>query len=82
MIRRFCAIRFNPVNTAGEGMALSHMAELALWEEGRCKCPRCGKYRKRSDIPDQPTYITAVFDGVEAHIHTAPGCKYCLGEDE
>lgn len=50
-------------------------AELSLWDNsGRCRCPRCGKYRKREDIPDQPTTIVLS----HATISVAPACGSCL----
>lgn len=61
-------------------MSLGYIAEMSLWDEsGRCKCPCCGKFRKRSDIPDdQQTSITSVSSEVVSHVHISPSCKYCL----
>ena len=65
-------------------MALSMMAEMALYDvNGNCRCPRCGKYTKRENIPDQPTGVTVNVGGGLARIHIAPMCNRCLnGGDE
>lgn len=60
-------------------MPLTHMQELALYDaNGRCRCPLCGKYRKRADFPDQPKATTAQFPGGYAIVHLEPGCRECL----
>jgi len=62
-------------------MALSIMAEMTLYDaNGNCRCPRCGKYTKRENIPDQPTSRTVRISGMVAHIHTVPMCNRCLSD--
>jgi hypothetical protein len=54
-------------------------AEMSLWDNGRCRCPRCGKFRRRQDIPnDQP--ITVSLSSVTMRV--VPGCRECLGQGE
>lgn len=60
---------------ADDAPRLSMRAEMSLWDiNGRCRCPGCGKYRKRSDIPDQQT--TACGGGMI--ISLLPVCRTCL----
>jgi len=60
-------------------MALSYMQEMCLWDEhGNCRCPYCGKYRRREDIPDQPGHVEFGDDNVRGHLHIAPACRWCL----
>ena len=62
-------------------MTLSMMQEMGLYDEhGRCRCPGCGKFRKRSDIPDQAWSIR-LGPGV-GHMEVAALCFECLREDE
>ena len=56
-------------------MALSYMQEMCLYDRnGNVRCPWCGKYRKREDIPDQDAHA-GLRDG---HINMLPACKWCL----
>ena len=60
-------------------MTLSMMQELAIRDDkGRCKCPHCGKYRKRSDFDAQAGHIP-IGDGkrITGHVHVGPACRYC-----
>lgn len=60
-------------------MPLTYMQEMALYDErGRCRCPLCGKYRRRSDIPDQPASVTVGNSEVRVTVHVAPGCRECV----
>ena len=64
-------------------MTLSMMQEMGLYDEhGRCRCPGCGRFRKRSDIPDQQGHFEFGSGPIRGHIHVAPLCFKCLGEDE
>jgi len=61
-------------------MPLSMIQEMGLYDEnGRYRCPGCGKFRKRSDIPDQQGHFD-ILPGF--HINLAPLCVKCLREDE
>jgi hypothetical protein len=65
-------------------MALSMMQEMSIHDaNGNCRCPYCGKYRKRSDFDDQPGNIP-FGGGVNGtgHIHVAAMCRYCWDEGE
>jgi len=58
---------------------LTMMAEMSLWDDdGRCRCPCCGKFRRRSDIPDDQQTATRTTGSVVAIIHLAPACFRCL----
>lgn len=60
-------------------MALSVMQEMAIRDiNGNCRCPFCGKYRKRSDLLDQDPHIYFGDENVQGHIHVPPGCIYCF----
>jgi len=64
-------------------MTLSMMQEMGLYDEhGRCRCPGCGKFRKRSDIPDQPGHIGFKTEWCTGHFHVAALCFECLREEE
>ena len=64
-------------------MPLSMIQEMGLYDEnGRCRCPGCGKFRKRSDIPDQEGHIEFGSGAIRGHLHVAPMCFECLREDE
>ena len=56
---------------------LSMRAEMALWDmDGKCRCPGCGKYRKREDIPnDQRT----AYSSGNMIVSVFPVCRDCLG---
>jgi hypothetical protein len=57
---------------------LSMRQEMAIRDvNGNCRCPWCGKYRKREDFKKQSGSLW--FDC--GHISTLPGCKYCLSDD-
>lgn len=63
-------------------MTLSMMQEMAIRDcNGNCRCPYCGKYRKRSEFPDQPGHLGWDNEYGAGHIHVAPACAYCY-EDE
>jgi hypothetical protein len=58
---------------------LTMMAEMSLWDiNGRCRCPHCGKFRKRSDIPNDQSTAMRTEGEVVAIIHLAPACFRCL----
>jgi hypothetical protein len=63
-------------------MSLSYMQEMGIREpNGQCRCPYCGKFRKRSDFPEQSGHIEfKVGDpvAVMGHIHVPPSCRFCM----
>lgn len=60
-------------------MTFSYMQEMNIRDiNGNCRCPYCGKYRKRSDFPDQPGHIDFGDNKVRGHIHVDPACRFCL----
>lgn len=60
-------------------MALNMMQTMAIWETGKCKCPVCGKYRKETDFPDQPSSVNVNNERMHVHVHLEPRCYKCLG---
>ena len=65
-------------------MALSMMQTMALYDDnGRCRCPYCGKFRTVTDFPDQSGHHTFGDNNshVVGHIHTPPACVSCLTQD-
>ena len=65
-------------------MTLSMMQEMSIRDvNGNCRCPYCGKYRKRSDFDEQPGHVP-IGDGVNVvgHIHIGAACRFCIEEME
>lgn len=63
-------------------MSLSYMQEMAILDDrGNCRCPWCGKYRRREDFHDQPASLRFGNDNVRGHIHVAPACDFCRKEE-
>ena len=62
---------------------LSYMQEMSIRDiNGNCRCPYCGKYRKRSDFERQAGHVPLIGGGaIRGHIHVAPACRYCLEEE-
>ncbi len=59
---------------------LTMMQEMSIRDiNGNCRCPYCGKYRKRSDFPDQPGHMTFGSNDVIVHAHVAAACRFCIG---
>lgn len=54
------------------------MQTMEIWSTGKCKCPRCGKFRKPTDFPDQPAAINIRDSQAWIHMHIAPGCYKCV----
>lgn len=62
-------------------MPLSYMQEMSLRDnQGNCRCPYCGKYRRREDFPDQDGHIKFGDESVSGLLHVAPACRYCMEE--
>jgi len=62
---------------------LTYLQELSIRDRnGNCRCPYCGKYRKRDDFPNQDSH--AYFGNGKARVqaHVDPACKYCLEGQE
>jgi len=60
-------------------MALSYLQEASIRDrKGNCRCPYCGKYRKRSEFQDQAYNIPFGKKGMGGHISVPPACVYCL----
>lgn len=58
---------------------LSYLQEAAIRDKnGNCRCPWCGRYRKRSEFPAQSGYMN-ISDGKRSawHIHLNPKCCFC-----
>jgi hypothetical protein len=63
-------------------MALSMMQEMAIRDDdGRCRCPWCGKFRREEDFETQPGHL--VFgSGMQLQMHIAPKCKGCMAHSQ
>ena len=60
-------------------MGLSVMQEMAIYDDNcNCRCPCCGKFRKREDFPDQSAHIEFGDATMRGHIHVAPACAECI----
>ncbi|MBW2003062.1 MAG: hypothetical protein JRI72_00395 [Deltaproteobacteria bacterium] len=60
---------------------LSVMQELSIRDDrGNCRCPYCGKYRKRSEFEEQSPHVPLIDAGskIMGHLHVPAACKYCL----
>ena len=65
----------------GEAMNLSYMQEISIRDNhGRCRCPYCGKYRRREDFHEQPVHIRFGDKADGGLLHVAPACIFCLKE--
>jgi len=57
-------------------MPLTMLQDMAIHDEqGRCRCPICGRFRRREDFQDQPGSLRCG----SALITVAPACRECLG---
>ena len=65
-------------------MALSMTQEMAIHDNnGRVRCPICGKFRKKSDFPTQPGHSHIGYGkNISGHIHLLPSCEKCLGGEK
>lgn len=64
-------------------MALSMLQEMSIHDvNGNCRCPYCGKYRKRSDFDDQPGHVDIGGPRFVAHCHVGAACRFCMEEQE
>lgn len=67
----------------GLNMGLSMMQEMMIYDDnGKCRCPVCGRFRKREDFPDQPGHIEFGDATMRGHLHVAPSCRKCMEHDE
>ena len=65
----------------GINMKMTYLQESSIRDiNGNCRCPYCGKYRKRADFPDQSSAEVLTADGVEVRMHVAAMCQVCMGE--
>jgi len=63
-------------------MPLTMMQEMSIRDaNGNCQCGYCGKYRKRSDFPEQQASVTVGNSDVVVHAHIAPACKFCMAAE-
>jgi hypothetical protein len=61
---------------------LSMRQEMAIYDSrGNCRCPWCGKYRKREDFDAQPGSVWFGDEHMSGHLSLLPGCRYCLEDD-
>lgn len=64
-------------------MTLSYMQEMEIRDaNGNCRCPYCGKYRRREDFPEQDPHVYFENENVKGHIHVDPACYACLEIEE
>jgi hypothetical protein len=61
-------------------MPLTTMQEMSIWSSGKCRCSYCGKFRKESDFPDQPSreYFTDRTGNIFGSYGIDPACSSCL----
>lgn len=55
---------------------------MEIWSSGRCKCPRCGKFRKPEDFLDQPPAAHYADADMKIRISLIPGCYKCVPADD
>jgi len=62
-------------------MSLSMRQEMAIWKNGRCRCPHCGKFRPPADFPDQPARHNFGGPGFVGSMSVPPRCSKCLSDN-